>query len=494
MSIRFDIKNLKEKIRTPWNFGVNSCHAILWTRDDLNKHARITAKECGFRYIRFHNIISRQTGIYSEDEQGTPRINFEKFDIIFDNIIAEGYIPFLEISFCPDALSDELNELCFYKANTSVPNSFEKWSYLITKMVEHIIERYGLNFAKKMYFEVWNEPDLPFLTGSMEDYFRLYDYTVTAIKSVNSDLRVGGPATSKCAWIEDFVKHIEKGSEITCGKPAPCDFISTHAYPSDLPFLNSDYGEDVTLQESDIMYQLFKRVKDIVESSSLKGLPIIMGEWNSSAGPYAFNHDEKNNGAYIIKTCHDLKDIIDGSLYWNMTDIYEESDFHYIPFHGGYGLTNVNDIHKSSFHAFSWLNKITGNEACASYDNEDTNVHALAAYDNEKSLFKILLYYYKEPTFDNAQEENITVSVSGIEAESISAEFEIVNDESGSAYEWWRKIGSPQFINYDNLSFLLEKSKPINYTEHAFKDKTNGDYSFDMTFAPGDFALITLKI
>lgn len=494
MDIKFNVKKQQEKIRNPWNFGVNTCHAFLWTRNDLNKHARVSSKECGFRYVRFHNIISRQTGVYSEDENGTPQINFEKFDVIIDNIIACDYIPYLEISFCPDALSDELNEMCYYKANASVPNSFEKWSYLITKIIEHIIERYGLNFAKKMYFEVWNEPDLPFLRGDMEDYFRLYDYTVTAIKSVNSELRVGGPATSKCEWIEDFVKHIEKGSEITDGKPVPCDFISTHAYPSDLPFLNSDYGADVTLQESNIMYQLFKNVKDIVESSTLKGLPIIMGEWNSSAGPLVFNHDEKNNGAFIIKTCNDLKDIIDGSLYWNMSDIYEEVDFHYIPFHGGYGIINVNDIPKSSFHAFSMLNKITGNEVCAAYDKEDANVRALAAYDNENNIFKILLYYYKEPTIDNSETENITVSVSGIESKSISAEFEMVNDEGGSAYEWWRKIGSPQFINSENLDFLLEKSKPINYKEPVFIDKTNGDYKFNMTFAPGDFALITLKI
>ena len=491
MNIKFDLTKTAKKLRTPWNFGVNSCHAVLWKRQDLIHHAEITAKKCGFRYIRFHNTLSRQMNIYSEDENGNPQLNFKNFDIVFDNVIASGYIPFFEISFCPDALSDEIKELCFYKANTSLPNSLKKWKFLITNIIEHLIDRYGLEFVKKMYFEVWNEPDLIFLDGTMEDYFELYDHTVTAIKAVNADLRVGGPATSKCAWIGEFVKHIEGGLEITGGKPVPCDFISTHAYPSDLPFLNSDRG-NVELQESEVMHRLFSEVKSIVESSSLKGLPIIMGEWNSSAGPFAYNHDEKNNGAFIIKTCIDLKDIIDGSMYWNLTDIYEESGFHYVPFHGGYGLTNINDIPKSSFHAFSMLNELKGIEIPASYGEEDV-VRAIAAYDEDNDAFKILLYYYCEPSNESKDVKDVSVSVFGIACESVSAEITSVSSESGSAYEWWQKLDCPQFLNKDKLDFLLQKSQPITENKNLFKNKINGEYTLNFVLEAGDFALITFK-
>ena len=50
---------------------------------------------------------------------------------------------------------------------------------------------------RKWFFEVWNEPNLKaFWTGRQKDYFKLYRYTVTAIKSVDESLKVGGPATA----------------------------------------------------------------------------------------------------------------------------------------------------------------------------------------------------------------------------------------------------------------------------------------------------------
>jgi len=53
-------------------------------------------------------------------------------------------------------------------------------------------------------FEVWNEPNLDgFWThGDQAEYFHLYDVTVKAIKKVDADLLVGGPATAGAASIQ----------------------------------------------------------------------------------------------------------------------------------------------------------------------------------------------------------------------------------------------------------------------------------------------------
>ena len=335
-NIVLDIDQAGNEIRKVWSFGYNTCHAALLLRDDLLTQIK-KAKTSGFKYIRFHNIMSSQVGLYSENEEGESIYNFENFNKIYDAIIQSGMLPFMEISFCPEALKSSEKVINHYKGCTSKPASYEKWTQIIKNVVINAIGRYGIECVKKWYFEVWNEPDLVFFDGSMEDYFELYDHTVLAVKSVNKELRVGGPATSKCKWIDEFINHIEAGSETSGFKPIPCDFISTHAYPSDLPFLNSAHG-DVKLQKSNVLIELYRGVRERIDKSSLKGIPLIMGEWNSSAGPFAFNHDEKNNGAFAVKTMNELKDIIDGSLYWNLSDIYEEFGFNYIPFHGGYGL------------------------------------------------------------------------------------------------------------------------------------------------------------
>ncbi|MEP7189610.1 MAG: hypothetical protein ABI901_10515 [Roseiflexaceae bacterium] len=80
---------------------------------------------------------------------------------------------------------------------------------------------------REWFFEVWNEPNLPeFWTGTQADYFKLYRYTAEAIKGVDASLQVGGPATAKNAWVEEFLDFCDTEN-------LPADFVSTHHYPTD---------------------------------------------------------------------------------------------------------------------------------------------------------------------------------------------------------------------------------------------------------------------
>ena len=51
---------------------------------------------------------------------------------------------------------------------------------------------------------------------------------VLAIKSVDAQLRVGGPATSVNSWIPETIEFCKKTN-------TPLDFVSTHHYPTDDP-------------------------------------------------------------------------------------------------------------------------------------------------------------------------------------------------------------------------------------------------------------------
>ena len=490
-NIVVNVNQTGRQIRKVWNFGYNTCHAALLLREDLPGQIKM-AKESGFQYIRFHNVLSSQVGIYHEDEKGEPIYDFERFNQIFDTIIQNGMLPFMEISFCPEALKSSEKVIMHYKGSTSIPSSYEKWTQLIRKIICHVLERYGIECVKKWYFEVWNEPDLIFFDGGMEEYFELYDHTVLAIKSVNQSLRVGGPATSKCAWISEFIKHIETGSRISGFKPLPCDFISTHAYPSDLPFLSSAEGS-VQLQNSNVLVQLYSAVKEKIQSSSLDGIPLIMGEWNSSAGPLAYNHDEKNNAAFIVKTMNDLKDIIDGSLYWNLSDIFEEFGFHYTPFHGGYGLFNVNSIPKSSYNAFKLLNMVGGEEAKVQKNGETKEgADVMASFDKDKGILNLLLYYYAEPDMQDAAAWNADIVIRGLQAEAASYQSFGINDNRGSVYEWWKKLGSPDYLTPDTMLYLAEKPEMEENNAIIFRDKASDTYTLHETLYPGDVKLIQI--
>ncbi len=105
--------------------------------------------------------------------------------------------PFVELSFMPETLSSGNTTVFHYQANITPPRDYEQWAALIKKLTAHWVERYGVAEVCKWFFEDWNEPNLQaFWPASQEDYFKLYRYTVTAIKSVGRSLKVGGPATA----------------------------------------------------------------------------------------------------------------------------------------------------------------------------------------------------------------------------------------------------------------------------------------------------------
>ena len=118
-------------------------------------------------------IINRHKPLYS----------FFNADQIFDFLLLIGMRPFVELSFMPTALASGNKTVFHYRGNVTLPQDYKRWGKLITTMVRHWVERYGVSEIREWFFEVWNEPNLKaFWSGTQKDYFKLYRYTVAAIK------------------------------------------------------------------------------------------------------------------------------------------------------------------------------------------------------------------------------------------------------------------------------------------------------------------------
>jgi len=193
-----------------WEQTFGSGRAILTLRESYRSDLREVKKVTEFRYVRFHNILHDEVGVYDEDEQGNPIYNFSYVDQIYDGLLANGVRPFVEISFMPKKLAARQDVHPFwYKPIVSPPKDYAKWDALMRALAQHLVERYGIDEVAQWYFEVWNEPNIDFWTGEPKraTYFELYDHTARALKAVNSRLRVGGPATSSAHWVDDFIRH-----------------------------------------------------------------------------------------------------------------------------------------------------------------------------------------------------------------------------------------------------------------------------------------------
>jgi hypothetical protein len=190
-----------------WRFGFNTCHVPLWLRDDMQRHLEMGGRELGFRYVRAHNMLSDRMRIMQPGGY-----DFSLVNQAIDNLLLKGLRPFVELSSMPSELVGGEKSLTSYGFKSTPPQDWNAWYELVRALVENFVGRYGLAEVRQWYFEVWNEPDIAFWNGTQQEYFRLYDLAARAVKEVDTQLRVGGPATSKTAWIDEFLAHIAQPS------------------------------------------------------------------------------------------------------------------------------------------------------------------------------------------------------------------------------------------------------------------------------------------
>ncbi len=450
MKLEIDM-NSSKPLNPIWSMGGNTCHAPLWFRDDLKRHLKTVKEQLGFRYVRAHGILNDDMGVVSPDGLS---FNFEKPVKGIEGLLKLGLKPFIELSSMPGAFASGNSGIAHYVFRADPPKDWARWRELIRQFASALLSHFGEEEVSSWYFEVWNEPDISFWTGGMGGYFKLYDLSASAIKSVSPRFKVGGPATARTRWIEEFCHHVSKPSPDDSREGIRCDFISTHAYPSDLEFVDADYC-DVKLQSANIMKELFSKARASIDSILGKGIPLIAGEWNSSAGPFAFNHDDSNNAAFVAKTMVELSEHCAGSLYWNISDIYEEAGFHYAPFHGGYGLLNVNDFPKAAFHAFRLLHEHSGTRLNASICDAFDGIGCLASKDG--GLLRILLWSHVDA---GASPQSARISLGGL-PKATRTSFEKVLPWHGSAYEAWLALGSPDYVNRKVFDVLEAASMPL---------------------------------
>ncbi len=464
MTLRLSLPAQPTLLKRSWSLGANTCHAPLVMRSDLQAHLRRSQQELGFRYWRAHGTLSDDVSVFTRYPDGQTYYTFSGLKRILDAVLASGLKPFLELSFMPVDLSrDPSQTITHYRGPTAPPADFRRWEELISETARFLLATYGADELRTWYFEIWNEPNIPFWTGTQDEYFQLYRHAARALKAVHPALRVGGPATARGEWIADFLDDCARHQ-------APVDFVSTHVYPSDVAFVDSAEGE-VKLLGLDFLHRHFARVHREVQERR-PGLPIIWGEWNSSAGPLAENHDTCENAAVISSALAGIERWADGSLFWNLSDIYEECQYHFAPFHGGYGLLTVDDIPKSAFRAFEFFHQMETHSL--SIDGQPGSAERGAFGSASADQKRLVVLFWNTVTLGPW---TLTPQApAGYRATRL----ERILPGQGSAYEAWLELGRPMNLSRAQHAALAAASVPaVDTTWQGGK----------LSLAPGTVAL-----
>jgi len=425
-----------------WEHTVGSCHAPIALRADWQQQLRRCQSELGFRYVRFHGLLSDDVGtVVKHNDQLL--YSFFNADQIVDFLLSIGMRPFVELSFMPTALASGSKTVFHYRGNVTPPKDYKQWSTLIHTLVAHWVARYGIQEVAEWFFEVWNEPNLKvFWTGTKEDFFKLYRVTADAIKRVDPSLKVGGPATARDGWIDEFLEFCEGGS-------VPVDFVTTHHYPTDA--LGHD-DDDTETQLANSQRGVLREWTQDTRRRAGK-LPVYYTEWNSSSNPRDPRHDEPYAAAFVAKTALEASDLVQGYSFWTFSDIFEENYFPSVPFHGGFGLLNLQGIAKPTYRAFELLHKL-GTERLL-VDGLDETVNAWVTRDNARVT--VLLVNHALPRHSIAS-ARVRVHLAHA-PEPSGAWVERIDENHANAKRRWQALGAPEYLDGRAVEQLHKASR-----------------------------------
>ncbi len=497
--IQADLKQVKGTRSMVWQDCVGAGRVGEGLRDGWRRQLEMCKKELGFKYLRAHGLLHDELGVYSEDQEGNPRYNWQYIDDVYDYLLSIGVRPFVEVGFMPKALAAGDRTIFWWNANVSTPKDYTKWDNLITALVRHWTKRYGSEEVKKWRFEIWNEPQLsiffqpPTGKSAKEAYMELYEHTSKAIAAVDPSYVIGGPAGP--GWFKELI-------DLSASKHLPLDFLSYHPYGlAGGPTGVDETGESLLYLSSNLN-AVSKGANEgiaIVKNSVKPTLPIYITEWSSSYSSRDPIHDSYFSAPYILQQLRNTEQM--GSMsYWTFTDVFEENGPGWRPFHGGFGIVNYQGIKKSAYWAYWCLAHLGATEIkssdSASYVCKDAkNGYQVLFWDlthpikgrvegqpsDQEFFTKPLIPKEKSP---------VAIKLTNVPAGKYKVTIYRIGYHHNDPYSKYLEMGRPVDLSREEVADLkrLSSGKPESESEVSIK----GEFSTTLPMMENSVYMVTL--
>lgn len=432
-------------------YCVGSGRMGLALQKEFTDHLKLIQETIRFQYIRGHGLFCDDVGIYRENEiDGDihPFYNFTYLDRIIDSYLENRIRPFLELGFMPEKLKTGEQSIFYWKGNVTPPESYEKWAKLIETTLNHLNDRYGREEVINWPIEVWNEPNVNFWAGTMEEYFKLYDYSANAVKKVDPRIQVGGPVicgveTEK--WLRSFFEHCVRNN-------SPLDFISRHCYTVAAPVRKGHYVYHKFHHPTYMIEELKQTRQIMADYPKIADMPLHITEFSSSYIPICPAHDTTFHAAYIARILSEAGEYADSYSYWTFSDVFEEADVPKSIFHGGFGLVALHSIKKPTFYTFEFFSR-AGQELL--YRDE----HLIVTKDKGKYI--IIGWNWDDmQSHKTMPDKSYALSLPTMGQQAILVK-KVVGGANANPLQTWSNMGKPRNLNPEQKRILQASAEPL---------------------------------
>jgi len=513
VSIKVDLAITGEKMKPIWAwFGYDEPN-YTYMKDGKKLLGEISALSYVPVYVRAHSLLVTgdakpglkwgSTNAYTEDANGNPVYDWHIVDSIFDTYVKLGMKPLAQIGFMPEALSTNPGP---YKHNWEPgnkysniftgwaypPKDYNKWAALVYAWVDHCVKRYGKKEVESWYWEVWNEPDIPYWKGTLQEFCKLYDYAADAVKRALPTAKIGGPDATGggSKFLDSFFHHCLLDTNYVTGKiGSPLDLVSFHAKGS--PKL---VNGTVVMSLKNQMNDIARNFKVIQSYPQLKNIPVIIGE-SDPEGCAACGMATNPENAYRNGTMYSSYEAASFARHYALSKLYDVNltgavtwafEFEDQPWFYGFRDLATNGVDKPVLNVFRMLGMMKGDWVTAessqqyslqqvldsSVKGAQTDVGAIATKEKNTAAIMIWNYHDADIKGDTA---DVAVSINNIPANKIKLTQYRIDDTHSNAYEAWKKMGSPQNPTQEQIA-ILEKAgqlqkintiKTVSIKDHA---------------------------
>ncbi len=471
-------------------------------------------------YVRVHNLLSSKgnsrgpdlkwgyTDAYSEDASGKPIYNWVVVDSIIDTFVGKGMKPLMEIGFMPKALSTKPEPYDhtwsqggnLWTGWTYPPNDYNKWRELVYQWVKHSVERYGRKEVESWLWEVWNEPDIAYWSGTFEEYCKMYDYATDGLKKACPTCTIGGPHTTSprsdkaYTYLTKFIEHCLTGKNYATGKTGtPLQYIGFHAKGSP------------ELKDGHVVMNMGAQLKDIQRAfeavnsyPALKNIPIIIGECDPE-GCAACSETREPKYAYRNGTMYSSYTAASFARIYELADQYKVNlkgavswsfEFENQPWFAGFRDLATNGVDKPVLNVFRMLGMMQGTRLFTKTENgysamdiilqgvrKESDINALAV--KNKNSVNVMVWNYHDSIVP-AGVRQVQLFIQNLPTQKVLIEQYRIDDHHSNSFEKWKAMGRPQSPTGAQLA-ELERSAALQ--AHGFpqwKQLSKGQLQIDL--------------
>ena len=453
-------------------------------------------------FVRVHNLLTSgdgkpalkwgSTNVYSEDANGRPIYDWTILDQIVGTYMTRKMKPFVQLGFMPEALSsapagapyrhfwkpgDSYNDI--YTGWTYAPKDYRKWEELCYQVTKHLVDTYGRQEVESWWFELWNEPDIGYWSGSVgpsagrddpraaekaqtrrDEFNKLYDFTIEGVRRALPTARIGGPEVTggAQAMLRTFLHHTSAGTNYATGRiGTPLDLITFHAKGSPT-FVENRVRMGVANQ----LRSINDHFAVIKEFPMYAKTPIVIGESDpegcAACGVSHYPQNGYRNGtmfptytALQIARTYELADLhgvnLLGAVTWAF--LFEDQ-----PYFDGFRDLATNGINKPVLNTFRMLGQMSGDRvqatSSAGLSVEEIrdkgvrgapDISALAARSPRSAT--VLMWNYHDDDLP-APAAPLALTVEGLPPGRATVTHFRIDETHSNSYSAWLKMGSPQ--------------------------------------------------